>query len=169
MENETISITFNGEISLDNDVWMEWYNDSKNLIRLLGYEPSHVGILSSSLKSGKVLTLKRSERKVIDSIKKNDVVECVALYSLPDPYNNATFDYNVFVGRDNGFLTIIMNKRDYNDKIKECIINTLSKYISSKLYEIYEMDRSECPVLYAAKDNPMTSYKTLKIIEKGNV
>ena len=57
MENETISITFNCDVDGDNAKWIQWYNDAKKIIRLLGYEPTHVGIDSTTLTSGKVMML----------------------------------------------------------------------------------------------------------------
>ena len=168
MEKETISITFNGYINEDNNEWIHWFDDAKKIIRLIGYEPTHVGIESTTLKSGKVMTLKRSEKKVIKSIESGDKIKYISLYSLPNKYESASFDYDVFLARDDGYITLIMNKSDFNNKDEEFIIRILKKYIDSKSGEIYEMDRSECPLLYAAKDNPASFFKSLKLIKEIN-
>ena len=72
-----------------------------------------------------------------------------------------------FQNPDGTRVLVVMNKSDYNAGNKDQILKILSKYTASKSYEIFEMDRSECPVLYAAKDNPASFFKTLKIIEEG--
>ena len=65
MENTTISITFKGEIDNDNVRWMQWYNYAKRIVRLLGYEPTHVGISGTAFKSGKVLNVRKSEKTIL--------------------------------------------------------------------------------------------------------
>ena len=164
MDKETITISFNCEGFVD-DKWNEWYDDSKTVIRLLGYEPTHIE--SSYSKSGKILTVKRSEKKIINYLQSAERVEYLSMTSLPDDYSIAAFDYNVWVGRAVDVLCVVMNKSDYNAGNKDQILKILSKYTASKSYEIFEMDRSECPVLYVSKANPVSFYKTLKIIEEG--
>ena len=166
MENETISITFNGEVDSDNGKWMDWYNDAKKIIRLLGYEPTHAGIDSTTLKSGKVMMLRKSEKKIINSIENGDKVKYISMFSFPDCYKSASFDYNVLLARDDGYITLIMNKSDYNNIQEEIIINILRKYIDVKSGEVYEMDRNEFALFYAAKDNSASFFKTLKIIKE---
>lgn len=167
MEKETVSITLSGLIPRDNDNWINWYEDSKNIVNFLGYSVTHIGIESTSLHSGKVLSIKRSEKKVLKSIQNGDKIEYISLYSLPDEYSSASFDYNVLLARECGYLTIIINKSDYDDEKKRCILNILKKYFDSASYEVYEMDRKECPLLYASKDNPASFFETLNIIETG--
>lgn len=165
MEKETVSITLNGIIQNDNSIWFDWYEESKKIFGFLGYTFTHVGIESSSLKSGKVLSVKRCEKKVINSIQNGDDIEYISLYSLSDDFNSASFDYNVLIARDYGYLTVIMNKSDYNDEKKRYILEILKRYINADSYEVYEMNRSECPILYAAKDNPPDAFSSLNAIE----
>lgn len=168
MEKETISITLNGVVFDDNNKWLEWYNESKMLIKSLGYEPTHVGIASSTLNTGKVMNLKRYEKEIFNSIQSGDKIEYISVYSLPNKYDSASFDYNVFLARDDGYLTLIMNKSDFNNKKEEYLISILKKYIDSTSCEIYEMDRRECSLLYAAKDNPASFFKSINIIKSWN-
>ena len=166
MENETISITFNGKVEEDNSKWIKWYNEAKKIISLLGYEPTHVGISSAKLNSGKVMILKRNEKKVIASMENGDKIKYLSMYSLPDNYNSASFDYNVLLGRDSDYIILIMNKSDFNNIDEGILVGILEEYIDVKSGEIYEMDRNEVPLFYAAKDNPSSSFKTLKIIKR---
>lgn len=164
MENTTISITFNGEIDNDNVRWMQWYNDAKKIVRLLGYEPTHVGIGGTAFTSGKVLSISKSEKKILKSLENGDSVYYISLFALPQEYKSASFDYDVLVARDDGYITLVMNKSTFNSGQEDEIINILKKYVSVHSGEIYEMDRDEVPLFYAAKDNPPNMFKTLKIL-----
>lgn len=166
MENETISITFNGRINTDNDKWIEWYNDAKKIINLFGYEASHVGIESTKLKLGKVMKLPRNEKKIISAIESGEEVKYISIFSLPKDYESASFDYNVLLVRDYDYITITTNKSDFYNVDEEIIIKILKKHIEEGLGEIYEMDREEFPLIYAVKANPISSFKSLKIIKK---
>ena len=97
MENTTISITFNGEIDNDNVRWIQWYNDAKKIVKLLGYEPTHVGISGTAFKSGKVLSVSKSEKKILKSLENGDSVYYISLFALPKDYKSASFDYDVLV------------------------------------------------------------------------
>ncbi|MFZ5968227.1 MAG: hypothetical protein ACOYVK_13770 [Bacillota bacterium] len=166
MENATISITFNGHVDDDNNKWIEWYNEGKKIISLFGYEPNHIGITSTSLKSGKVMTLKRNEKKLVNAIENGDVVKSISIFSLEDNYKSASFDYNVLLVRNSDYVTLIVNKSDFYKVDEDVLGDSLRKYINATYAEIYEMDRYEFPLIYATKANPATSFKTLKIIKK---
>ena len=114
------------------------------------------------------MNLKRYEKEIFNSIQSGDKIEYISVYSLPNKYDSASFDYNVFLARDDGYLTLIMNKSDFNNKKEEYLISILKKYIDSTSCEIYEMDRRECPLLYAAKDNPASFFKSINIIKSWN-
>jgi len=67
--------------------------------------------------------------------------------------------------RNSSFITLIVNKDDFNKIDKKNTLQVLSKYVSNGVVEIYEMDRYESPLIYASKANPISSFKTLKIIK----
>jgi hypothetical protein len=46
------------------------------------------------------------------------------------------------------------------------MISKLLKYIEFENGEIYQMDRMEMPLIYAAKANPIDRFKTLKVYKK---
>ena len=166
MENETITIAFNGENFVD-DKWSELFNDSKTIVKSLSYEPTHAEISCS--KSGKILTLKRSEKKILNYLQSGEKIEYFTLYSLPEKFDCAAFDYNVFISCDKDLMSITMNKSIYDEGKKESILNIFVKYMNSGFYEVYEMDRMESPFIYAVKANPKSSFKSLSIIENGRI
>lgn len=166
MENETISITFNSRADTINSKWMEWYNDAKKIINLLGYNCSHVGIKSTKLKSGKVMILPKNEKKITSAIESGEEIKYISIFSLPEDFKSASFDYNVLLVRDYDYVTIVVNKSDFYNIDGEILIKTLKKYAGESSGEIYEMDRYEFPLSYAVKANPPSFFKSLKIIKK---
>lgn len=168
METSTVSITFNGKIDNDNEKWIQWYKDAKMLIELMGYIPTHVGIGGVAFKSGKVLSISKSEKKILKSLENGDEVYYISLFSLPKDYKSASFDYDVLVARDEGYVTLIANKGAFDYMQENELISKLRGYISASGGEIYEMDRDEVPLLYAAKDNPPNMYKSLKVLKTIN-
>ena len=79
-------------------------------------------------------------KKIISSIENGDKIKYISMFSLPDGYKSASFDYNVLLARDDGYITLIMNKSDFNKIQEETIISILRKYIDVKFGEVYEME-----------------------------
>ena len=125
MENTTISITFNGEIDNDNVRWIQWYNDAKKIVKLLGYEPTHVGISGTAFKSGKVLSVSKSEKKILKSLENGDSVYYISLFALPKDYKSASFDYDVFIARDEGYVTLTMNQSTFAHIQEDELLNMI--------------------------------------------
>jgi hypothetical protein len=118
------------------------------------------------MNSGKTMTLKRSEKKLLKSIDEGDDIKWIEVYSLPDDFRQASFDYDVFLIKDFEQVTLVTNKTDFTNADEEVLINLLKQHIAFKNGEIYEMGRDECPLFYALKANPPSSFKTLNIIRK---
>ena len=81
MDDRKISITIWGKEKGD---WIEWYNDIKNLMNKLGYEHTHIGILSKNYSSGKIFTVARKEREILTKINEGEIPMSLSCYSLPN-------------------------------------------------------------------------------------
>lgn len=166
MEKETISITAYGQ-NIDNDFkWAEWYEDAKKIIKSLGYEYNYVGIRTRKLNSGKVMKLDRNEKKVLNEIQSGEEINHISLFSLPQDFKSASFDYDVMIVRNFRFITLIVNKSDFKKIDEEQLVLLLGKYIEDLRVEIYEMDRYESPLIYASKANPASFFKSLNVIRE---
>lgn len=167
MSDKTLtSITLYGKNQANKDNWVFWYKSAKSIVRLLGYEPNYFGVHSNTMNSGKIMTIKRSEKKLLKSIDAGDCIKWIELYSLPDDYRQASFDYDVFLIRDIDQVTLLTNKTDFENADEDVLINLLKHHITFKYGEIYELDRDECPLIYASKANPPSFFKTLNVIRK---
>jgi hypothetical protein len=160
------SITLYGEVQVDKASWAFWYESAKNIVRSLGYEPNYFAVKSNTMNSGKIMTLKRSEKKLLKNIEVGDDIKWIELYSLPDDYRQASFDYNVFLIKDIAQVTLVTNKTDFINADEEMLLSSLKQHIAFETGEIYEMGRDECPLFYALKANPISSFKTLNVIKK---
>lgn len=163
--NIVTSITLYGEVNDRCDTWERWYKACKNIVMKLGYEPNYLSIESTMLKSGKVMKLKSAE-KDLKALKNREGVKWITVYSLPIDFGSASFDYNVLIVRTNDYICLICAKDTYKNIDEEEMLRLLEKHIDCSYGEIYEMDRDECPLIYASRANPASYFSTLKIIKK---
>lgn len=164
MNDRRISITIWGTEKGD---WIEWYNDIKNLMNKLGYEHTHIGIMSEHYTSGKILTVARKEKEILTKIIEGEIPMSFSCYSLPKGYKVAGFDYNFLCERNDEYMSVILKETDYNLSNEQFIILLMNKYICLEFGEIYSTMMSEMPLLYAeTKDKRnLDTYKQIKNIE----
>lgn len=166
MSDERVkSITLYGEVKSDKDEWLNWYKKAKDIIKLLGYEANYFSIEGGSLKSGKVMRLNRNEKKLFKAINCGDEIKWIAVYSLPLDYGSASFDYDVFLVRNFEYVTLTANISDFKKINEDEMLKLLKEHININNGEIYEMEREDCPFIYASKANSLSSFTTLKIIK----
>lgn len=160
MDNTTISITAYGQ---PINGWNDWYQKAMVIFKTLGYEYNYLG--SNIWNDGKIKTVTRGEKKLLDAIRDEDILDSVSMFSLPKDFKSASFDYDVLIVRNKEFTTLIVNKSDYDKLSKANIIAFFLDYVNNPKIEIYEMNRYEMPLLYASKANPISFFNTLKILK----
>lgn len=168
MEKETISIAIYGDKVGGDFKWEEWYEDAKHIIELLGYDYNYVGIKTQKLNSGKVMKLSRNKKKILNEIESGQEIKYISMFSLPEDFQSASFDYDVMIARNSQFMILTVNKGDFNKIDEQKLLQLLIKYVNNGHGEIYEMDRYESPLIYASKANPTSFFKSLKIIKEMN-
>lgn len=95
----------------------------------------------------------------------------MSFFSLPKKFVTAAFDYTIYISINykDKYITAVFEKNILKDKKVEAIKNMLSSYMELPYTEeIYTMDKEETPLLYAARINPKSSFKTLKILSSKN-
>ena len=164
------SITLYGLIEENDTLWLEWYNYSKLLTSKLGYNPNYIGVRSESFKSGKVITVKRSESKLIKVLESGERPQSLDVYCLHDNFVQAVFDYYTSFSRIRDFgkhnVTITMPQEKFYEINTDEIINELKKYIKFSHGEIYELDYTECPILYIYKGKPISKFMNFNLIKE---
>lgn len=164
MAERNVSITMWG---FPEGGWIEWYSDIKTLMKQLGYENTHIGLMSDHYTSGKLLTVVRKEKEIIKKITEGEIPRSFSCYSLPKEYKIASFDYNIMCERNASYMSVIIKESDY-DTANEClIVSVMKKYIRLEYGEIYSSIVSEMPLLYAETNNSnnLKSYVFIKNIE----
>lgn len=158
-------------ISKENDFkWNDWYSDAKSYIEANEFVYNYFAMTTEEKIMPKVLTVKRSEKKIKEAIDE-DNIKSISMYSLPTGFSSAIFDNDLLLIRDvenTGYILLTVNKLDFNDKLYDEFINMSKKYVTQIKGEIFELHKSEIPLFYVNKSNPISSFKSLKVIRKIN-
>ncbi|MBU7315284.1 hypothetical protein [Paenibacillus oleatilyticus] len=163
------SIVLYGSIEdRENDIW-DWYQYSLKLNEGLGYPSTHLGIIGDSFKSGKLSTMKRTERNLKKALENGESIETVSIYSLPEGFTQAAFDFNTFISmnrRLNQFIIVSVPSVDFSKFDKREMIRDLGHFITCREAEVFELSILESPLIYASKVNQESDFKSLKKIDK---
>ena len=167
MEEQTVSFLLYIDLINDSFDWQGWYFSSKEIIQNIGYSCNYIAVASQHFHSGKVLLLRRNEKRLLNEINTGSRIDNIQLMVLPPDFNTAVFDYEVQIIKYNDFIMLTVNKHDFNKVNINMFISEMEKYIYVTYWEIFEMSRYETPLLYAAKDNPKSFFKSLKVLSTG--
>ena len=164
MDKKVISITLWGN-GIQKENWLNWYQDIENLMKSLGYKPTHIGIQSKTFCSGKILTVARKKKDILATIAAGENPSSFSCYSLPKDYRTASFDYDFLCVRKEGYISVIVKDVDYDKLNIKSVISRLKDYINYEYGEIYIMSKKEMPLIYAATRN-LDNIKSFSLIEE---
>lgn len=161
---DTISITYSGTIRKLSDC--ERLIDAIEMIyAICDQKITHWGDSITGKNGGKVKKYKRG--KILYDSLKNDKLERISFFSLPEDFGTAAFDYTIYISINykEKYITAVFEKNILKNEKIEAIKSMLASYMELPYTEeIYTMDKEETPLLYAAKINPSSSFKTLKVL-----
>ncbi|MGC4378614.1 hypothetical protein WD019_17080 [Fictibacillus sp. Mic-4] len=168
-EKSTTSIVLYGDIdSSDSITWLEFYNYSLEFAESIGFTPNYLGISGESFKSGKISTIKRTQKRLLTSLEQNESISSISIYSLPENFEVAAFDYNVYICRTNRLQyphIIITLQSEIFEKIDhKVLVDKLKQFIAFKSGQIFKLSNLESPQIYASKANSLETFKTLEVI-----
>ncbi len=160
-------IVFHGEVADDPDKWAKWLEFATDVICELQCKPTHIGIESESMHSGKVLQLNRARKRVLRVLESRESVSWLTVLSLPSGFRTASFDYYAFASRDcgNGFVVLVAGQHAFGGVVINNIVASLRQHIEPTDGEVFTMDRQENPLFYAARVNPSNAYKTVHVLQ----
>jgi len=167
----TRTVVLYGTIKKDGSKeWLEFYRATKSMLTEFGLEANYLGVVGDSFTSGKVTTLKRTEKKLINSLKNNESLTSLSLYTLPSDFEIAAFDYQAYIGRkvegNHGYIIATFIKDSIDSSHMENLVQELKKYIDFMSGEVFDMLNVESPQIYVSKVNDESSFKSLRIIKK---
>ena len=163
MGDKIISITLWGNTAKKGK-WIDWYKDTKKIANNMGYELTHIGIQNQSFSDGKIRTVSRMEKKILESIEKGDCPQDFSCFVLPSDFRSASFDYTLLFDRTENDISILISENDYEKFDENELLNTFKQYIDYECGEMYEVSRKEMPLIYAAtrRSDYVKSYKHIK-------
>ncbi|WP_163538047.1 hypothetical protein [Gracilibacillus sp. YIM 98692] len=147
MTEMTTSIVLYGEMDkMDTNKWLKFYKYSKKLSSELSFEPNYIGLIGEDFKSGKVLTIKRTEKRLLKSLSNGSCLTSMELYSLPDDFKQAAFDYNFYLARivneinhKPSKIILTVPTEMYEIINTDSVISNLKEFIQFKEGEIFEL------------------------------
>lgn len=164
----TKSIVLYGKIDTSPTAWLRWYEYSLSFCKEFDIESNYVGITGDSFKSGKIMHRKRVDSRIKKSLINGESISAMTIYSLPESFKQAAFDYHVYLGREAIGKTehIILTISDDVQLFStiEKIVDNLKQHIEFESGQVFEMLNSESPQFYAARINPVSVYRSLKVI-----
>jgi hypothetical protein len=173
MTELTRSIILYGDLSeKEYKTWLDFYCYAKKFSKETPFEFNYLGVVGEDFQSGKVTTVKRTEKRLLNSIEKRNTIESISLYSLPLDFTVAAFDYNVNLSRekicleDKEMVCIILTlpisvfeKLDTGDTIEQ-----LKEFLLFNRGEIVELSKNDSPLEYSYRINDISAYESLRII-----
>ncbi|HEY9060506.1 MAG TPA: hypothetical protein VIO64_08410 [Pseudobacteroides sp.] len=166
----TTSIVVYGDIEKNNSKWVTWFESSIELYRTLDIKANYIGIIGKSFSSGKILQLSRTESRLRKSLDTGEDISSISLYSLPEKFSQAAFDYDAYISRDaigkHNHIILTLNEKFLTRADINMIIEELRKHINFVNGEVFEMYNTESPQFYAAKIKSASSCKTLNVLKK---
>ena len=165
----TLSITYYGKIrKLMN--YEKLVDDIERIFCMCDKVITHWSYSITDKTAGKVKKYRRG--KVLFKNLQNDKLEWVSFYALPEDYGTACFDYYIFISINYKYerITAIFDEGILKGEKIKIVKQILRDYVQFPcVEEVYTMDKEETPLLYVAKVNPSSSFKTLKIISNQKI
>jgi hypothetical protein len=170
-ERLTTSIVLYGNFDASNSLsWRDFYNYTTGLIESLKLNPNYLGLTGQSFKTGKVSLLSKTHKKLFKALEDREELVSMAIYSLPEDFKTAAFDYNVYICRTKQskhphliatFSDVLFETLNHDE-----VIAQLKRFIHFESGQVFQLKNLESPQIYASKANSLTAFKSLKIIEE---
>lgn len=160
------SITYKGNI--DKKITVDELNQTiEKIFKIFNKNVTHYAISLPNKNTGKIKKY-RKDKRLLESIQNNQL-EYISFFALPQNYITAAFDYSLYItiNYKRKHLALFIEENLIENKKIELVKEICRSYmVYPCIEEIFTMDKEETPLLYVEEINPMSSFKTLKIISK---
>lgn len=169
MERIITCASLYGNIKSDIDL-SKWYFTVKNNFLKLGKEVDLLGISSDiTFTTSKLKKARTTEKKLIKCINDNEGFEYISLYSVPDNFTQATFDFEIFscivFNNPSSKISFYVNRDISEIPNFYDIINEFRDFLNIEKEFIYQLSGYESPFNFETNFKKH-SFKTLKIIKE---
>lgn len=174
MAVKKLGIVVYGACKKRDGFWEAWLDKAKELVRMIGYAPTHAGIMGTSL-SANIRTLRRSEGKMRQVIADGEPVQSLSVYAMPVDFRTESdhlcwlhlADNNWYLNKQfEKYAYCEMNLDECSREIVETVKNVLMEFIEIEQCEIFTMEKSQTPYNYVFKGmgEDISRYPTLEIL-----
>ena len=137
MEEQTVSFLLYTDLINDFLIGEAGIFSSKEIIQNVGYSCNYIAVESQHFHSGKVLLLRRTEKRLLNEINSGSRIDNIQIMFLPPNYTTAVFDYEIQIIKYNDFIMLTVNKHDFNKVNINMFISEMEKYIYVTYWEIF--------------------------------
>lgn len=174
MTVKKLGVVIYGVCNNRDGYWEDWLDRAKELICMIGYPPTHGGIIGTSF-SENLRTLQRSERKMRTVIANEEPIRALSVSSLPKNYHTE-LDSSCYLSMSvktwgyyekySNYAYCELNFDDCSKELIEKIRSVLLEFVEMEQCEIFTMDKSQVPFNYAFKGmgDDISKYRTLEIL-----
>ena len=156
--------------SEDTITWSKFYEYCIGLFQSLDLPLNYLGVIGGPFKSNKILRAKNAQNRLLKSFADGAEFKSLELYSLPDDYQIAVYDYDFYVCRtihDDVSNILISTSDEYFNQVNcEKLVEELKQFIRFRSGMIFEMWNKESPQLYVAVRDSGQAFNSLKIISE---
>lgn len=156
-----------GEIDTSPDSWKSWVNYVTNRLVEYSVNPVYVAIQGSKVQKYNT----KMELSLNSALENGKEINSIEYYSLPSGYEQAAFDYDIYISRIKrkraSFVQLtILNELflEYKLTFNE-IKESLEDFIDLESLLIFEMEAREFPPKYIMSKGRGGNYESLKLIE----
>jgi hypothetical protein len=166
------SIVVYGEIDDTSEIWQKWVNFCTELAQKTTNNIEYVGVKGDGFNNSDVVRYDNIKQKLSHAITNQKSFESISMYSLPENFRQAAFDYDIYISRVRGkrasyVLTTISNEIILKEKVNLVDLKEhISKFVNKEKGIIFEMDINEFPPKYIMGKGKDTNFRTLKVFEE---
>lgn len=166
------SIVIYGEIDDKTESWKRWVDFSKDIVSRYSSNTAYISIKADGFNNNNVVKYDIIMQKISQAIIDEKSFEYISMYSLPDNFEQAAFDYDIYISRvkskraSYAFVTIskdiVMSEKVNINELKESLL----EFVHKENGIAFEMDVNEFPPKYIMSKGTNTNFQSLNIIEK---
>lgn len=161
-----VGIVLYGESKETKNIWKSWLLYAKTISDELNYKLTHISILCDSL-DGKLKTLSRSEKRVLEAIENDESIGALSLYALKKGFRSVVDSEICLIlnlKRKYAYCEISFDK--YNEPLGKRILSDMGNFIECKNSEVFSMERNQVAFNYVMKGKgyDLSKYPTLEVL-----
>jgi hypothetical protein len=157
-----------GRLRVENP-WKSWYEFCCDFISSLGLQATHLEVIGGPFKGSSVLQVKRTRRRLQGAFDSRAAFSTLGVYSLPDDFRQAVFDYHVFmlltaVERPSVFVATSSDRMSAIDI--DCLHREFSRFVEPTSGELFQSARGDSYLTYIDDGCSREDLDTFRLLQE---